>query len=233
MNNNLLQLKIKERLNKLASLDYDNIECWQIQEAFNKAQLEYVRRVVQGLNIKKEGSEQSTDAVDNVQVLLTKATLAGTAQPIYFETVTIPADYMRFVRVDVNATKDCCDSSNMVVYQAEEANVSELLRDEHKKPSFYWRETFCTLVGNTVRVYTNNDFTVAEASLTYYRKPRDIGFNGCINPNTGVFFTADIESELKDDVVEIIIDEAASILAGDIEYTSQYQKTLQNSMRNS
>jgi len=234
MNNNLLQLKIKERLNKLASLDYDNIECWQVQEAFNKAQLEYVRRALQGLNVKKEGSEQSTDAVDNVQILLTQVTMPGTAQPIYFQSNPIPGNYMRFVRVDIEASKDCCESgSTMVVYQAEEANVSELLRDEHKKPSFVWRETFCTLIGDTVRVYTNGEFTIDSALLTYYRKPRDIAFNGCINPNTGVFFTADIESELKDDVVEIIVDEAVSILAGDIDYAGQYQRTLQNSVRNS
>lgn len=233
MTNNLLQLKIKERLNKLASLDYDNIECWQIQEAFNKAQLEYVRRSLQGINIKKEGAEQSTDAIDNVQILLTEAPLTGTTQPLYFETVAIPADYMRFVRVDAKGTKDCCDTGNFIVYEAEESNVAELLRDEHKKPSFSWRETFCTMVGNTIRVYTNNEFTLTEASLTYYRKPRDVAFNGCINPNTNTFYTANVESELKDDVVEVIIDEAVSILAGDIDYAGQYQRTMQNAIRNS
>jgi hypothetical protein len=49
MDNKLIQLKIKQRLNKLASFDYDNIESWQIQEAFNKAQLEWTRRVIHGL----------------------------------------------------------------------------------------------------------------------------------------------------------------------------------------
>ena len=37
MTNDLLQIKLKQRLNKLSSNDYDNIECWQIIEAFNKA----------------------------------------------------------------------------------------------------------------------------------------------------------------------------------------------------
>ena len=37
MNNATIQLKVQQRLNKLASQDYDNIECWQIVEAFNKA----------------------------------------------------------------------------------------------------------------------------------------------------------------------------------------------------
>ncbi len=51
MTNAALQLKIKQRLNKLASNDYDNIECWQIVEAFNKAQVEWVRRQLHGNNL--------------------------------------------------------------------------------------------------------------------------------------------------------------------------------------
>ena len=48
MNNATIQLKIQQRLNKIASNDYDNIECWQIVEAFNatvedKEQLESLR----------------------------------------------------------------------------------------------------------------------------------------------------------------------------------------------
>ena len=51
MNNNTIQIKIKERLNKLDSLDYDNIECWQIVEAFNKTQIEWCRRQLHGGNL--------------------------------------------------------------------------------------------------------------------------------------------------------------------------------------
>lgn len=79
MNNALLQIKIKERLNKLASMDYDNIECWQIAEAFNKAQLEFVRRQVHGINQKKEGDESSTVLIDDLQRLLVEDLL--TVQP--------------------------------------------------------------------------------------------------------------------------------------------------------
>ena len=36
MNNGTILLKVQQRLNKLASSDYDNTEPWQIIEAFNK-----------------------------------------------------------------------------------------------------------------------------------------------------------------------------------------------------
>jgi hypothetical protein len=46
-------------------------------------------------------------------------------------------------------------------------------------------------------------------------------------------FNANVECELKDDICEIIVDEAASILAGDIESMNQYQREIQNAQRNS
>ena len=44
MTNDLIQIKLRQRLNKLSSNDFDNLECWQIIEAFNKAALQWTRR---------------------------------------------------------------------------------------------------------------------------------------------------------------------------------------------
>ena len=68
MNNTIIQLKIKQRLNKLDSQDYDNLECWQIVEAFNKGQVNWCRRNLHGLNVKQEGDEQSKRRIDDLQV---------------------------------------------------------------------------------------------------------------------------------------------------------------------
>ena len=70
MLNSTIVIKLKQRLNKLDSQDYDNIECWQAVEAFNKAQVEWCRRQLHGINIVKEGDEQSTRRKDDLQVLL-------------------------------------------------------------------------------------------------------------------------------------------------------------------
>jgi hypothetical protein len=72
-----------------------------------------------------------------------------------------------------------------------------------------------------------------EPRLVYYRKPKDIQIQGCINITTGQTFTTNVECELKDDICEILVDEAAAILAGDIESLNQYQRDLQNAQRNS
>jgi hypothetical protein len=234
MNNNLLQIKIRQRLNKLSSFDYDNIECWMIQEAFNKAQIEWVRRRLHGLNALRESSEQSVTVVDDLQILLSEINLRGIESPKYFETDIIPANYLHFVRISAKAKTDCCPPRTFSsIYQAEEANVDMLLGDNFKQPSFEWAETFCTILGDKVRIYTDGKFNIVDPKLVYYRKPKDIQILGCTNISTGRTFTTNVECELKDDICEILVDEAAAILAGDIESMNQYQRETQNAQRNS
>jgi hypothetical protein len=232
MNNNLLQIKIKERLNKLASLDYDNFECWQIQEAANKAQLEWTRRQLYGMNIRKEGDEQSSGLIDDLQRLMKHDNLPVVDKDIYY-TSDIPADYLHYVRTDVFGKQECCPERRFTVYEVEEANISIILNNKDKQPSFEWAETVSTRIDNKLRIYTNNEFDITQCHLIYFRKPREIQFNGCVNISTGQTFTADQECEFNDDVAEIIADNTAMILAGDIESITQYQREQQNVQSNS
>lgn len=127
MNNNLLQLKLKQRLNKLSSMDYDNIEAWQMQEAFNKAQVEWVRRQVHGNNPTKEGDEQTRQRIDDLQILLKTYKLEGKMYPTYFEADLMPRDYMSFKRVSTLAVSECCPEERIMdIYLAEEADADLL-----------------------------------------------------------------------------------------------------------
>ena len=230
MTNSLLRIKFQQRLNKLATFDYDNIECWQISEAFNKAQREWYRRQVHGLNTKKEGSEQSIAVIDDLQQFITVDVLNGENVKTYFKTDVIPSDYSYFIKISAFAGKDDCSGRPMTVYLAEEANSDVLIADPFKGPSFEWGETYATMDTNRFKVYTNNDFKVESATLSYYRKPLDVTFFNCINPATNSVST-DQECEFKDDVVELIIDEAVAIIAGDIESFNQYQRASQNAQK--
>jgi len=231
MLNSTIVIKLKQRINKLDSQDYDNIECWQAVEAFNKAQVEWARRQLHGLNIVKEGDEQSTRRKDDLQVLLNTDGLTVTDKQDYFFG-NVPSNYLQWKRVDVLACKGCCENRRMTVYLAEEGNLNQLLRDDSKKPSFDWAETFATLIGNQVHIYTNNEFEISEATLIYYRQPIQIQIKGCVDPYTNVESTAEVQSEFKDDIIEVIIDEAVSILAGDIESVVQYPRGTQTAERN-
>lgn len=228
MDNATIQLKIRQRLNKLASNDYDNIECWQIVEAFNKGQVAWCRRQLHGLNVKQTGDEQSKRRIDDLQIILTDVNIDLLKRPTYYESTGLPANYFEWKRISAKAINDCCDDPRpMVIYLAEEANVDELLRDNLKQPNFDWGETFCTLKDGNVRIYTNGVFEVPDASLSYYRQPRHIEIAGCVDPYTTTVSTVDVESEFKDDIIELHIDEAAKILSGDIESFNQQQTATQ------
>lgn len=232
MNNNLLQIKIKQRLNKLASLDYDNIECWQIQEAFNKAQLQWMRRQLYGINIRKEGNDQTSGLIDDLQRLMKHELLIMEDKEIYWQSA-LPEEYLHYVRTDVFGKTECCEERRLTVYQVEESNISIILDNKDKRPSFEWGETVSTVINNKLRVYTNNEFDITKCYLIYYRKPVEVQIAGCINITTGFPYQADQECEFNDDVAELIVDEAAAILAGDMESMQQFQREQQNVQTNS
>lgn len=234
MTNSTLQLKFDERLNKISSQDFDNIECWHKVEAFNKAQIEWVRRQLRGSNIFQDGDEESRRRIDDIQRLLVDVPVLVTNRGIYYETTNeLPDNYLEYKRLDAGAKNECCESPRpMTIYLAEEDNRTQLLRDEHKKPSFDWAETFCTLIGNRARIFTNDEFELCDVRLTYYRFPVYIEIAGCVDPYTGVGSPVDIECEFKDDIVELLIDEAVAIIAGDIESGNQFGRGTDSAERN-
>lgn len=215
----LVFIKVQQRLNKLASSDYDNLQLWQVREAYNKAQLEWVRRQVIGLNTTQEGDEETKNKVDDIQILLKHASLAGKNTKTYFESTKLPEDYLYFKRVSAKAQKGSCKEISIKSNLREEANVDDFLDDWSMQPSYQFEQTFHTLIGNRIRVYTNNDFNVNEIELIYYRLPRELDFKDA--PRTDGKTPKETDPEFKDDVVELIIDGAVSILAGDIESPNQ------------
>lgn len=233
MNNNLLQIKVAQRLNKLGSDDYDNIECWQIQEAFNKAQIEFCRRQIFGNNQRNEGDESTKMIIDDMQRLLTESPIALSSAETYYESTSeLPDNYLYFKRVNADSVSECCPNRPMRVHLEEDADVDELLADELSKPSMMWGETFCVLKSNRIRVFTNGEFAINNAKLSYYRKPVDIEILDCVNPVDDTVYTADVECEFKDDIAELIIDETVAILAGDIELFNNYQRSKQQAAGN-
>lgn len=223
MTNDALQIKVKERVNKLDSQDYDNFETWQVLEAFNKAQLQYARAQVAGLNPKGQVDESTKQLIDDLECLLTTAPLTLTSTPIYDE-AALPQRYLGFKRVDAQAHTTCCGNRPLQLYSCEQANVTTWLRDEHKQPSFDWAETFYALGGGRVQLYHNGQFTMENASLLFYQEPRVVTIDGVLDLTTGLLATADVSCVFPEAVCELLVDKCVGILAGDTENSTQYQR---------
>jgi hypothetical protein len=202
-----ISAKINIRLNKDASDDYDNLWPYVKSEAFNKAVNDWVRRQYHGNNQKQEGDEETVMRVDDLQWLLKSDFMTIRDKGIYVETNKLPTDYLYYKRVTPYVSKGLCESVTIKSHLKEEANVDDLLPS---LPSFDFEETFHTLIGNKIHLYHNKDFTVDRLQLTYYRKPKVYDFKK----------TTDV-TEFKDDVAELITDEACKIIASDIESLNQ------------
>lgn len=194
--------KIDLRLNKGASGDYDNIWSHNKEEAFNKAVNDWVRRQKHGKNQTQEGDEETDMRVDDLQLLLKKDVLSVRDKGLYVETDKLPADYLYYKRLTPLASKGLCKSVTMKSHLREEANVDDIM----SLPSFDFEETFHTLIGNKAHVYHNNDFKIDRVELVYYRKPKYYDFK-----KLGTVL------EWKDDIADILVDEACKILASDIQ----------------
>lgn len=223
MDNATIKLKLMNRLNKLASFDMDNLHDWQMVEAVNKAAVDWPRRQLHGTNLSKTGDEQTKRRIDDLQVLLTEYPLELSKEDCHFASVEWPENYFEYKRVSFKGTSDCCEKNKFVTYLVEEANIDILLNDKLRAPDFKWGQALITLANNVVKIWTNDEFDVSDAVLHYYRQPRRMEWQGISNPYTGQVSAVDVELEFKDDIVEVLIDEAVKILAGDMEYGSAHQ----------
>ncbi len=70
-------------------------------------------------------------------------------------------------------------------------------------------------------MYTNNEFLINEIHLVYYRVPQRCDIIGYTRENGEASANSDLE--FKDDTAELILDDAAAIIAGSIESLNQYQ----------
>lgn len=220
MNNSTILIKVKNRLNKLASNDYTNLDSWIIVEAFNKGQVQWCRRNLHGINQKQEGADQSTSRLGDLQTLLTTSPkLSVTDVGIYSETSTTnwPTNYLREERISLTVIKECClEPKRMNVYLGEEANVDIYLSDVNIRPDYAWNQTFAILAGDKIKVYHDNQFDAEELKFIYYRQPRPIQIIGVVDLVTGLPATVEVECEFSDDLANLLVDEAAEILASDI-----------------
>lgn len=221
MNNNLLQVKFRQRLNKGDSQDYGNIECWQIAEAFNKAMDAWESRQLEGINQTRSTAEGSIRSIDKLQVVLTEGTLTMSNKGDYWEG-PLPVDYMEWSRFSGNAVAQCCPPRKLKIFLGENADLDFDLLDNMKRPNFEWAETLAIVIGSNIRIYTNNCFDLDSPIVSYYRRATHIEIAGCTNPDTGITATVDVECEFSNNVTETIIDEAAAILSADWDnYTKQ------------
>lgn len=224
MTNTLLRLKLEQRVNKLSSSDYGNIESWMQAEAVNKAQYAWVRRQLEGINQTKTGNEGSTRRIDDLQCILTTWTGNFTDKGDYWQSDLFPDDYLEWCRLSACAQDKCktCPPRQLLIFEGNEADADTYMIDTNRTPNYDWATTFSTVMSNQFKIWTACKFSITDPLVTYYRRPVHIVFANSVDPYTGAIATIDVECEFPDGVTELIIDDAAAILSMDLnDYTKQ------------
>lgn len=228
MNNATILIKVRNRLNKISSNDYTNLDSWAIVEAFNKGQIQWCRRNLHGTNAKQEGDQESISRIsDFEQLVVFSPDLIFTHNDLYDETSVSkwPADYLRWIRIAMRSTKECCsEPKRMKVYLGIESDVDDYLSDINLRPNYDWGETFAIISGHKIRIYHDNKFDINDAQFIYYRQPRRIQITGVTDLNTNTTPSVDVECEFSEDLIELLVDEAAKILAFDTNNFQQGQR---------
>lgn len=223
-----VELKIKQRVNKKDTQDYDDIPVYQIVEAYNKAELQLVSRIYGQNNLYKQGFEATRKRVDDLRVLIpeTPKKLLVTKYKGYYLTDELPEDYFHYIRSTTDASTSQCKNKSLRNWQVEESNINSYLNNSDTDPSFEWGETIVTLVGNKLKIYTNDKFDVNSVRLTYLKRPKGIDIEGYIKQDGSP--STNIDPEFPDEVVEMCIDEACRIITGDIQDPFGNQTAQQN-----
>src|SRR3954469_16109046 len=180
MLNNTILVKLQQRLDKLSSGDYQNLETWMYLEAFNKAQIEGIRRQLEGINQTRTGAETTTRRIDDLQFILITTPQTPVDNGIYWS-FPLPTDYLQFNRVSTMGITECCPARVINVFPSVEADRDVNLADSGKAPDFDWAQAFCTISNKQVNIYTKDQFDLQDTTLTYYRVPANIEIAGVVD----------------------------------------------------
>lgn len=206
--------RVKQALEKQDTQFNLNLNLHDYEDAFNKALNDWIRRQIHGGNPYKEGSEESTMRVDDLQILLMEKSLHTKNSSLFADTDDIPENYRYYNRLSVHSSKGDCSGIIIPSMFIESGNVNEYLSNWNMSPSFDFEQCFHIMLNNKFRVYHGGDFKIDKVMLTYYRNPLKIKTDK---------FSWDEPWEWKEDVAELIIDEAVKYLAGNIEHPNAYQ----------
>lgn len=162
-----LHFGFRRRANKVESLQNRNFFVEQIDDYLDEATKVYIREVSKLFEV------DQTKIDDLRQLVKSEIVLTTTPFDKYVE-AELPTDYYRMAKKYALATRtDCKDIKRIKLYPIQSDDEEDFLSDDLYKPSFIWNETGYRLIGNKIRVWTNDEFNVGSVVLDYiYKHPR-------------------------------------------------------------
>lgn len=232
MNSREMHYDFKQKLNKIDSQRYRNLQVPEIDWKLNEAQEVFVKVIAEPRLRNGFGFEINQRTIDDIRTLVRNQSLDnGSCLPaVAYDsesyTVDLPEDYWFHVSSEVIATKGTCENVKLdtIVRQHDDRFKSS----PFDKSSFEWREVNLRFLENKIRIYTDGTFTINHLCLDYIKKPikihnaQDAQGGSYRDLGTGAILTGFQNSELPEKTHSEIVDLAVLITTGDLQI-SDYQ----------
>lgn len=215
---------VKFKLNKISSSNYQNLRVPEIDIALNEAFYLFVKKIAEPRFETKLGFEISQRNIDSIRVLVKDSVPATKLSNMDYkgsEIFELPEDYMFYVSGDVYISKGQCKNVKSKLFVVRHNDRHE--EDYNSRSNFEWREVNVRFVGNQLRAYHNDEFTIESLEIDYIKKLPWIhnaqAFRGGVYTSIkdGSFLGGKVDCPLPEHTHDEIVDIAVKIIAGIIE----------------
>lgn len=206
----------KKKFNKIDSQQHRNLRVPEIDWALNEAYELFVKLVAQPRLRSYLGFEKSQRTIDDIREVVVNANPLSVTGNI----VTLPEDYMFFLRARVSMTKGNCSSDKGVLRIRQ--HDDEFEESVHHNSSFEWNHVNGLFTQEGIKLFDDGTFTNTSVKLSYIKKLEYIhnaeSFrNGTYNLPSGEALTGTQDCILPPHTHREIVDIAVRIASGEIQ----------------
>ena len=205
------------KINENSMTDGISVDLPRFVYMFNVAQDEYVNYVI---------SKGRGDDLRKISVLLKRKMLDVDSIDENFNRYFLPRDYFSLSSVEVRAENDEGCKDNLLFTEIDPRNKEFY---KVKDVDWEWRETVGYMSGNHLVVYKRG-FEITDVVVEYYKKPLRVDITGYIHLDGTP--SVDRNPEFSDDVVQNIVDLAASKFFSNDNDTLQKSILIENQVKN-
>lgn len=224
MNIREMHYDFKQKLNKIDSQQYRNLQVPEIDWKLNEATEMFVKNIAEPRAPNGLGFEVNQRAIEDIRTLVVNQTDSSCTLATKYEDnsyiATLPEDYWFHVSSEVNAKKGKCKEilSTNIRQHDDRFKISPF-----DKSSFEWREINILFFEDKIRLFTDGTFEVLSICINYIKKPikihnaQDFVGGTYKDLGTGLMLTGFQDSDLPTHTHREIVDLAVLVATGELQ----------------
>ena len=217
-----LLYKIDQKLNKLSTNEYQQIQLEDKILSLNEGQIKLVKQKLDGpatpstlgLDAFRKRYEDLQKLIENYEDHPLDLVPTNPQLHQYTADLTgITPEYMFYMDSYVVADKGRCKDRTIWINRelVHHGDIPVIINNTHYRPSFEYQETFSNINTNQIMVYSDGTFTPKTLYLSYLRYPKRIDKTGYIHfdGTDSVDSNCELALYLEDELVDLVVENLA------------------------